>query len=183
MVGTPKAKNEQGGFEFFIVSSQITDLNEKLSVFGRVVKGQDVVKEIEEVEIDEHYQPKAPIEIMSVTLLQDMWNLLYYFFVLKKNSKVILDVLMLCNLNTFHHLICNFVVTQVLSFYLLYNSLVASKQHVWHLKDIRELKQKGIANVFYTWWYKEDTVKNTWNQLSQPDLLFLSLGRSSELQQ
>ncbi|CAG7881241.1 unnamed protein product [Brassica rapa] len=72
MVGTPKAKNEQGGFEFFIVSSQITDLNEKLSVFGRVVKGQDVVKEIEEVEIDEHYQPKAPIEIMSVTLLQDM---------------------------------------------------------------------------------------------------------------
>ncbi|KAH0890097.1 hypothetical protein HID58_052526 [Brassica napus] len=72
MVGTPKAKNEQGGFEFFIVSSQITDLNEKLTVFGRVVKGQDVVKEIEEVEIDEHYQPKAPIEIMSVTLLQDM---------------------------------------------------------------------------------------------------------------
>lgn len=72
MVGTPKAKNEQRGFEFFIVSSQITDLNEKLTVFGRVVKGQDVVKEIEEVEIDEHYQPKAPIEIMSVTLLQDM---------------------------------------------------------------------------------------------------------------
>lgn len=90
MVGTPKAKNEQGGFEFFIVSSQITDLNEKLTVFGRVVKGQDVVKEIEEVEIDEHYQPKAPIEIMSVTLLQDMWNLLYYFFVLEKTPKWIL---------------------------------------------------------------------------------------------
>lgn len=72
MVGTPKAKNEQGGFDFFIVSSQITDLNEKLTVFGRVAKGQDVVQEIQEVETDEHYQPKAPIEIMSVTLLQDM---------------------------------------------------------------------------------------------------------------
>lgn len=72
MVGTPKAKNEQGGFEFFIVSAQITDLNEKLTVFGRVAKGQAVVQEIEEVETDEQYQPKSPIEIMSVTLLQDM---------------------------------------------------------------------------------------------------------------
>lgn len=72
MVGTPKAKNQEGGFQFFIVSSQITDLNEKLTVFGRVAKGQDVVQEIEEVETDEHHQPKAPIEIMSVTLLQDM---------------------------------------------------------------------------------------------------------------
>ncbi|CAH8330430.1 unnamed protein product [Eruca vesicaria subsp. sativa] len=71
MVGTPKAKNEQGGFEFFIVSSQITDLNEKLTVFGRVVKGQEVVQEIQEAETDEQY-PKAPIEILSVTLLQDM---------------------------------------------------------------------------------------------------------------
>ncbi|EOA27835.1 hypothetical protein CARUB_v10023992mg [Capsella rubella] len=72
MVGTPKVKNEQGGFEFFIVSAQITDLNEKLTVFGRVAKGQDVVQDIEEVETDEQYQPKSPIEIMSVTLLQDM---------------------------------------------------------------------------------------------------------------
>jgi peptidylprolyl isomerase domain and WD repeat-containing protein 1 len=72
MVATPKAKNEQGGFEFFIVSAQITDLNEKLTVFGRVAKGQAVVEEMEEVETDEQYQPKSPIEIMSVTLLQDM---------------------------------------------------------------------------------------------------------------
>ncbi|VVB03603.1 unnamed protein product [Arabis nemorensis] len=72
MVGTPKAKNEQGGFEFFIVSAQITDLNEKLTIFGRVAKGQNVVQDIEEVETDEQYQPKSPIEIMSVTLLQDM---------------------------------------------------------------------------------------------------------------
>ncbi|ESQ39379.1 hypothetical protein EUTSA_v10001616mg [Eutrema salsugineum] len=72
VVATPKAKNEQGGFEFFIVSAQITDLNEKLTVFGRVAKGQDVVHEIQEVETDEQYQPKSPIEIMSVTLLQDM---------------------------------------------------------------------------------------------------------------
>ncbi|CAE6055330.1 unnamed protein product [Arabidopsis arenosa] len=72
MVGTPKAKNELGGFEFFIVSAQIKDLNEKLTVFGRVSKGQDVVQEIQEVETDDQYQPKSPIEIMSVTLLQDM---------------------------------------------------------------------------------------------------------------
>lgn len=72
MVGTPKAKDELGGFEFFIVSAQIKDLNEKLTVFGRVSKGQDVVQEIQEVETDDQYQPKSPIEIMSVTLLQDM---------------------------------------------------------------------------------------------------------------
>ncbi|CAH8337867.1 unnamed protein product [Eruca vesicaria subsp. sativa] len=72
MVATPKVKNEQGGFEFFIVSGHTTDLNEKLTVFGRVAKGQDVVQEIEEVETDEQYQPKAPIEIMSVIFLQDM---------------------------------------------------------------------------------------------------------------
>ncbi|CAH2057644.1 unnamed protein product [Thlaspi arvense] len=72
MVGTPKANNEKGGFEFFIVSAQITDLNEKLTVFGRVAKGQEVVQEIEEVETDEQYQPKSPIEIMSVSLLQDI---------------------------------------------------------------------------------------------------------------
>ncbi|CAN8285890.1 unnamed protein product [Cochlearia groenlandica] len=72
VLGSPKAKNEKGGFEFYIVSSRIKDLKEKLRVFGRVTKGQDVVKEIQEVETDEQFQPKSPIEIISVTLLQDM---------------------------------------------------------------------------------------------------------------
>ncbi|GLT43118.1 hypothetical protein SLA2020_170890 [Shorea laevis] len=70
MLGTPKAKPNNRGFELFITTAPIPDLNEKLIVFGRVMKGEDVVQEIEEVDTDEHYQPKSPISIINVTLKQ-----------------------------------------------------------------------------------------------------------------
>ncbi|XP_026436920.1 peptidyl-prolyl cis-trans isomerase CYP21-4-like [Papaver somniferum] len=72
MLGTSKLKHDNKGFELFITTAPIPDLNEKLIVFGRVVKGEDVVQEIEEVDTDEHYRPKSPIGIVDVTLKRDL---------------------------------------------------------------------------------------------------------------
>ncbi|XP_022757857.1 peptidyl-prolyl cis-trans isomerase CYP21-4-like isoform X2 [Durio zibethinus] len=72
MLGTSKAKHDDRGFELFITTAPIPDLNEKLIVFGKVIKGQDVVQEIEEVDTDEHYRPKSSIKIHRVTLKQSI---------------------------------------------------------------------------------------------------------------
>ncbi|RYQ92632.1 hypothetical protein Ahy_B09g098852 isoform A [Arachis hypogaea] len=66
MLGTSKGKHTNKGFDLFITTAPIPDLNEKLIVFGRVVKGEDVVQEIEEVDTDEHYKPKVSIGILDV---------------------------------------------------------------------------------------------------------------------
>ncbi|XP_043708858.1 peptidyl-prolyl cis-trans isomerase CYP21-4-like [Telopea speciosissima] len=68
MLGTSKTTQDSEGFELFITTAPILDLNDKLLVFGRVIKGEDVVQEIEEVDTDEHYRPKSPIGIINVTL-------------------------------------------------------------------------------------------------------------------
>lgn len=44
MIGTSKGKREDKGFQLFITTAPIPDLNEKLIVFGRVVKGEEVVQ-------------------------------------------------------------------------------------------------------------------------------------------
>ncbi|XP_077253743.1 peptidyl-prolyl cis-trans isomerase CYP21-4-like isoform X2 [Tasmannia lanceolata] len=72
MLGTSKSKSDTQGFEIFITTAPIPDLNEKLIVFGRVLKGEDVVQEIEEVDTDEHFRPKSPIGIISVTLKREL---------------------------------------------------------------------------------------------------------------
>ncbi|GAV70860.1 Pro_isomerase domain-containing protein [Cephalotus follicularis] len=71
MLGTLKTKDIKG-FELFITTAPIPDLSDNLVVFGRVVKGQDVVQEIEEVDTDEHYRPKSPIRIINVTLKSEI---------------------------------------------------------------------------------------------------------------
>ncbi|KAF5745932.1 Cyclophilin-like peptidyl-prolyl cis-trans isomerase family protein isoform 1 [Tripterygium wilfordii] len=68
MLGTSKTKHDSKGFELFITTAPLPILNEKLTVFGRVIKGDDVVQEIEEVDTNEHYQPKSPVGINNVTL-------------------------------------------------------------------------------------------------------------------
>ncbi|XAR58368.1 Peptidylprolyl isomerase [Bertholletia excelsa] len=68
MLGTPKKKHDKEEFELFITTAPFPDLNEKLIVFGRVIKGEDIVQEIEEVDTDEHYRPKSSIGIINVTL-------------------------------------------------------------------------------------------------------------------
>ncbi|XVE77529.1 hypothetical protein DITRI_Ditri13aG0070500 [Diplodiscus trichospermus] len=72
MLGTSKAKHDGRGFELFITTAPIPDLNEELIVFGKVVKGEDVVQEIEEVDTDEYYRPKSSIAIRRVTLKQSI---------------------------------------------------------------------------------------------------------------
>ncbi|KAL2556488.1 Peptidyl-prolyl cis-trans isomerase CYP21-4 [Forsythia ovata] len=70
MLGTSKTKHDGGRFDLLITTAPIPDLNEKVNVFGRVIKGEDVVQEIEEVDTDDHYRPKTPIAIIEVTLKQ-----------------------------------------------------------------------------------------------------------------
>ncbi|CAO2826650.1 unnamed protein product [Amaranthus hypochondriacus] len=72
MLGTSKAKHDNKGFELYITTAPIPDLNEKINVFGRVIKGEEVVQEIEEVDTDDHYVPKSAIGIMDVTLEQKL---------------------------------------------------------------------------------------------------------------
>ncbi|GFQ01552.1 peptidyl-prolyl cis-trans isomerase cyp21-4 [Phtheirospermum japonicum] len=59
MLGTSKTKNDGGGFDLFITTAPIPDLNEKIN-------------EIEEADTDEHYRPKAHIGITEVTLKQKL---------------------------------------------------------------------------------------------------------------
>lgn len=47
MLGTSKGKRSNKGFDLFITTAPIPDLNEKLIVFGQVIKGEDVVQVIE----------------------------------------------------------------------------------------------------------------------------------------
>ncbi|KAG2377248.1 Peptidyl-prolyl cis-trans isomerase [Vigna angularis] len=68
MLGTSKGNYFNKGFDLFITTAPIPDLSEKLIVFGRVIKGEDIVQEIEEVDTDEHYQPKISIGILDVAL-------------------------------------------------------------------------------------------------------------------
>jgi len=44
MLGTSKGKRDNKGFELFIITAPIPNLNEKVIVFGRVIKGEDVVQ-------------------------------------------------------------------------------------------------------------------------------------------
>lgn len=44
MLGTSKGKRDDKGFDLFITTAPIPDLNEKLIVFGRVLKGEEVVQ-------------------------------------------------------------------------------------------------------------------------------------------
>ncbi|KAH9318406.1 hypothetical protein KI387_020175, partial [Taxus chinensis] len=44
MLGTSKSDDQGDGFEIFITTAPIPDLNDKLTIFGRVIKGEDVVQ-------------------------------------------------------------------------------------------------------------------------------------------
>ncbi|VVA29658.1 PREDICTED: peptidyl-prolyl cis-trans [Prunus dulcis] len=72
MLGTTKNRLDDKGFELVITTAPIPDLNDKLIVFGRVIKGEDVVQEIEEVDTDEHYRPKSSVGITGVILKREI---------------------------------------------------------------------------------------------------------------
>lgn len=44
MLGTSKSKQKGQGFDIYITTAPIPDLNEKLNVFGQVIRGEDIVQ-------------------------------------------------------------------------------------------------------------------------------------------
>lgn len=72
MLATSKPHRDSDGFELFITTTAIPHLDDKLLVFGRVVRGEEVVQEIEEVDTDEHFRPKSPVLINSINLLDEL---------------------------------------------------------------------------------------------------------------
>eukprot|EP00252_Welwitschia_mirabilis_P013102 TRINITY_DN2896_c0_g1_i6.p1 TRINITY_DN2896_c0_g1~~TRINITY_DN2896_c0_g1_i6.p1 ORF type:complete len:185 (-),score=33.90 TRINITY_DN2896_c0_g1_i6:454-1008(-) len=72
MVGTTKSENKKENFELYITTAPIPDLNAKIDVFGHVIKGTDVVQEIEEVDTDEHFRPKSPVIINDISLKDEL---------------------------------------------------------------------------------------------------------------
>ncbi|MBA0827837.1 hypothetical protein Goarm_012582 [Gossypium armourianum] len=72
MLGATKIKEDSKAFQLFITTAPIPDSNDKLYMFGRVIKGVDGVQEIEEVDTDTHYRPKSPVGIIDVILQQEI---------------------------------------------------------------------------------------------------------------
>lgn len=70
MLGTSKETRDNKGFDLFITTAPLPDLTDNLVVFGQVIKGEDVVQEIEEVDTDKDYRPKSSIGIKKVSLKQ-----------------------------------------------------------------------------------------------------------------
>ncbi|KAF3638172.1 Peptidyl-prolyl cis-trans isomerase CYP21-4, partial [Capsicum annuum] len=64
MLGTSKVKHEGGGFDLFITTAPIPDLNNKINVFGRVIKGEDVVQ-MQLLDIDEQKQAASCVDLVS----------------------------------------------------------------------------------------------------------------------
>jgi len=44
MVGTSNTRQENKGFDLFITTAPIPDLNDKLVLFGWIINGEDVVQ-------------------------------------------------------------------------------------------------------------------------------------------
>ncbi|KAI5076387.1 hypothetical protein GOP47_0008452 [Adiantum capillus-veneris] len=72
MFATSKAHSDSSGFELYITTTAIPHLDDKLLVFGRVVRGENVVQDIEEVDTDEHFRPKSAVAINDITFHDEL---------------------------------------------------------------------------------------------------------------
>ncbi|KAH7289361.1 hypothetical protein KP509_31G071900 [Ceratopteris richardii] len=73
MLATSKPLLESAaGFELYITTTAIPHLDDKLLVFGRVVRGENVVQDIEEVDTDENFRPKSPVLISGITFHDEL---------------------------------------------------------------------------------------------------------------
>ncbi|RCK63335.1 Peptidyl-prolyl cis-trans isomerase 9 [Candida viswanathii] len=68
MVSMANAGANTNGSQFFITTEDVTFLDGKHTIFGKVVSGTDVVQSIEEVETDKDDKPLDRIVILSTTL-------------------------------------------------------------------------------------------------------------------
>ena len=57
------------GSQFFITTERAEWLDGKHTVFGRAVRGLDVIKAIENVRVDRRDKPEEDIRIVSITVL------------------------------------------------------------------------------------------------------------------
>lgn len=74
MLGTSKNKQDSKSFELFITTAPIPNLNDKLTVFGRVIKGEDVVQVItREVFSDQGYTYLNPLARMCSKIETLLW--------------------------------------------------------------------------------------------------------------
>lgn len=54
------------GSQFFIMAADSTHLDDKYAAFGKVIKGEEIVKAINSVETDKSDRPKTPVVIESI---------------------------------------------------------------------------------------------------------------------
>ncbi|MBU3942894.1 peptidylprolyl isomerase [Patescibacteria group bacterium] len=59
------------GSQFFINTADNNSLDEKHTVFGKVISGMEIVREIENVEVGESDRPMVPMIINSIEIIEE----------------------------------------------------------------------------------------------------------------
>ncbi|MES1903013.1 MAG: RING-type E3 ubiquitin-protein ligase ppil2 [Paramarteilia canceri] len=68
MASTGKNSN---GSQFFITFKPLTQLNQKYTIFGKVVGGLDVLNSLNKIKVDEHSHPKQTISIATINIFNN----------------------------------------------------------------------------------------------------------------
>ena len=66
MLSMANAGKNSNGSQFYITTVPCPWLDKKHTVFGRVVKGQDVVTDIESVRVDKAHKPLLEVKVQSI---------------------------------------------------------------------------------------------------------------------